>query len=267
MTIGQDTQIPRTDVAVHDQPQHIDPEFTAESKSELTEAIRRLARATEGSTRFVDEYVTQGPVPVSVTSLQVQPQFELYAERIKRVLVIGPTATTLGPSTNQGAVTDPGAGANIVSLGVLPAGQYQAYVTVGLEGTVAAGDADNMKAVNGANTLEHFSFPGVVGEYPQDTFQFTSDGATATQIKAVAAASGAAAIYDATFSVIPINVAIPFTLQLGDRYWQLTLPSTGILEFSCDLLLTRTDVRKLTSATAGAWFFELTGEADARNRY
>lgn len=237
----------------------------------LTEAATRMADAAEiitrrqqGESLRVDEYLPQTAVPTSITSLILPPQFERYSEVIKRIIVTGPTATTLGPSTKEGQVTNPGAGATIATLGVLPAGQYTAYWNVGLEGTVTAADADNMKVVLGAANLAHAAFPGVVGEYPQAQFQFTADGVNSVTVVAVAAASGATAIYDAFISVVPTNVAIPFTLQLGNRFWSLSLPPTGVLEFSADILLERNDLRRLTSATAGPWSLELTGEADVR---
>lgn len=58
----------------------------------------------------------------------------------------------------------------------------------------------------------------------------------------------------------------PFTLQLGDRFWNLTTPATGLLQWSADILLDRTHRRILSAATPGAWFLELTGETDVRIR-
>lgn len=56
-----------------------------------------------------------------------------------------------------------------------------------------------------------------------------------------------------------------FTLQLGDRTWNLTLPASGILVIApIRLLLGRSDNRVLTSPTAGQWTVELMGICDDR---
>jgi hypothetical protein len=252
---------------VADQPQIVAPGFVSESQSELTEAIRLLARSIQENARYVDEYNAQSVVPTSVTSISVKPQFEEFYELIKRVVVTGPTSTSLAPAeAASGPIANPGSGATIVSLGVLPAGTYQVYWEVGLEGTVTAADGDNMKVVLGASNLLRAEYPGVVGEYPQQTFQFTSDGTSVTKIITVAASSGASASYNAQISCIPINVPVTFVLQLGDRFWTLSLPSTGLLEFSCEMLLGRNDLRQVTSTFAGSWNLELMGHADVRNR-
>lgn len=57
------------------------------------------------------------------------------------------------------------------------------------------------------------------------------------------------------------NNGTAFTLQLGGRAWQLLLPPTGILteRFNPGLLLKRSDLNQLISATAGNWAVEITG--------
>lgn len=264
MAIGRVTE--PEPIGVADEPQRLPPGFLAESQSEFTEALRVLARRAEEQALYVDEYVTQGPVAAAVTSVTLQPQYELYYERIKRVIVTGPTANGLAPIVASGNPTNPGAGAIIANAGNPPAGLYQVNWTVGLEGTVTAADADNMRIVSASTIVVKGVFPGVVGEYPQDSFQFLADGVSQVAIKAQAAASGASAIYNGQISLTPISLSCPFLLQLGDRFWNLVLPNTGILEFSADILLSRTDTRKLTSSVSGPWFLELTGEADVRNR-
>jgi hypothetical protein len=55
------------------------------------------------------------------------------------------------------------------------------------------------------------------------------------------------------------------TLQLGDRFWSLTIPATGIIVISpVSFLLSRNDYRVLTSATPGDYSLELMGWADER---
>lgn len=57
-----------------------------------------------------------------------------------------------------------------------------------------------------------------------------------------------------------------FTLQLGDRTWNLVMPATQFLMLGAPLglMLGRNDPRTLTSATAGEWTLELMGHADTR---
>jgi hypothetical protein len=55
------------------------------------------------------------------------------------------------------------------------------------------------------------------------------------------------------------------SLQLGDRFWALTIPATGILVIApVSFLLNRNDYRQLTSATPGDYSLELMGWADER---
>lgn len=57
-----------------------------------------------------------------------------------------------------------------------------------------------------------------------------------------------------------------FTLQLGDRTWNLVMPATQCMTIGAPmrLLLSRNDRRVLTSAVTGEWTLELTGHADTR---
>ena len=55
------------------------------------------------------------------------------------------------------------------------------------------------------------------------------------------------------------------TLQLGDRTWNLTIPAAGFILISpLWLLLSRSDNRILTAASAGNYTLELMGHADTR---
>lgn len=57
------------------------------------------------------------------------------------------------------------------------------------------------------------------------------------------------------------------TLQLGDRFWPLTIPASGFISIGpMALLLSRQDQRILWSATAGAYSLELMGNADSRGQ-
>jgi hypothetical protein len=66
-------------------------------------------------------------------------------------------------------------------------------------------------------------------------------------------------------SVIVTGPAGIVNVQLGDRYWTLTIPATGILVIApVSFLLGRNDYRVLTSATPGDYGLELMGWADER---
>jgi hypothetical protein len=54
-------------------------------------------------------------------------------------------------------------------------------------------------------------------------------------------------------------------LQIGDRYWALVMPASGILPItSIGMILGRNDIRQLTASAAGEWSLELMGYADTR---
>jgi hypothetical protein len=83
----------------------------------------------------------------------------------------------------------------------------------------------------------------------------------------------------ASFSVMPNYEFMPekiesiiitgptgaITLQLGDRVWALTIPTSGVLVIApVAILLSRGDARVLTPASAGIFTLELMGVADRR---
>jgi hypothetical protein len=66
-------------------------------------------------------------------------------------------------------------------------------------------------------------------------------------------------------SVIVTGPAGAVTLQLGDRFWSLVIPATGVIVIApVSFLLSRNDYRTLTSATPGDYGLELMGWADGR---
>lgn len=254
----------RRDSRVADDSEALSTAYLRESISELIEATRILARRLESEARRVDEYDSATLTPESITSLTLQPQFDRFAELIEKIIITGPAS---GQTSFQvgNTSTNPGANSTIASLGVLPAGLYSVQPTVELQGTVTAADANNMRLRSQAQSVQaEFVYPGVAGTYPQGTVVVQSDGVNAILIQAIAAASGAAAIYGGELIATPIPPT--FTLLLGDRQWNLTLPSTGILAIPCKLLLDRNSNRILQSTFPGNWGLELMGTADVRNR-
>lgn len=66
-------------------------------------------------------------------------------------------------------------------------------------------------------------------------------------------------------SVLVTGPAGAVTLQLGDRFWSLVIPASGLLVIApVSFLLNRNDYRTLTSATPGDYGLELMGWADER---
>jgi hypothetical protein len=233
----------------------------------LAEALEHLAGLSQFWAQYqypVDERRVQTLPGDSESSITLQPTYE-FPEFIKTVVVTGPAAPV---STFQvsNAVTNPAANGVIASLGVIPKGSYTASVELELQGTVTNADANNMKFVTqGLGLIANFSYPGQVGVYQIPPFDFSADGTTTVAVKAVAAASGISAVYAANVVATPNPVT--FTLQLGDRVWNLVLPSTGILAIPVDSIsLDRTDARILTPAVAGDWGLELVGWGDVRER-
>lgn len=66
-------------------------------------------------------------------------------------------------------------------------------------------------------------------------------------------------------SIIIVGPAGVVTLQLGDRFWSLTIPAAGFLILApVAVYLGRDDTRQLTAGTPGAYSLELMGRADTR---
>jgi len=87
------------------------------------------------------------------------------------------------------------------------------------------------------------------------------------------AGSSASVVVQPTYEYMPERIeSIVITgptgavsLAIGDRIWPLTIPASGILVIApLSLLLSRTDARILTPASAGVFTLELMGFADRR---
>jgi hypothetical protein len=106
-------------------------------------------------------------------------------------------------------VAAPGAGVTVLNIaaGSIAAGAYYAYVTVGLNGPVAAADANNMQ-ISGPGTGGNRGLvvPAVVGSYPQDVFilNVPAGNGTALKVSAIGAAT-AATTYSAEISLVPLS--------------------------------------------------------------
>lgn len=120
-----------------------------------------------------------------------------------------------------GSATDPAANTNIINLTGLTNGvDYSVEWATGLEGTVTAADANNMELSSagiGGNLVA--IYPGAIGGPYQQLTVTGSPSATSLQVKAVAAASGASAVYWATIVATPQNPAAGvLALPPGGQY-------------------------------------------------
>lgn len=244
--------------------------------TDLRKAWADFGNILEDRTHRVDEYQVQSLGPTSASTVTLQPEYEV-SEIIEAIIVTGPeTSAVQGNSicSNVGQVTNPTAGTAIVTLASVPAGQYQASVFADFNGTLAAGDLDNMQFQVGATVIRQLaanitSAGSAENAFVNSIITVPPGGATLS-VNAIANASGATAGYRAQIILTPLTVnALPsFSLQLGKRYWTLLLPASGILPIApVRFSLGRNDVRQLTSSVPGDWSLELCGYANFTESY
>jgi len=129
---------------------------------------------------------SRGVYPVTVTQAQATAGAQLVSGP-KRLLgwslVSGAAATTEA----AGQVTSPAAGATVVQLTGLPAGDYAVTWTVELSGTLAAADANNFRLLNGASAVLDSDNLAVAGTYPQPGVVITVPASGSVSIQAIAA--------------------------------------------------------------------------------
>lgn len=129
-----------------------------------------------------------------------------YAWFLTHLVVAGLAGAPANASASaMGTATNPGAGATIVSLGgaaltaIAPnGGTFNVSWAASLQGTIAAGDANNMRLTSPLGVTQELGlFPGVAGNYPQVPDQVTVAAGSGINVQAIAAASGASAVYGA----------------------------------------------------------------------
>lgn len=100
---------------------------------------------------------------------------------------------------------------------------------------------------------------------PVDEYQVASTEAPIATSEVIAQAQFDQITERITSILVTGPPSTAFTLQVGDRYWELLTNASGfVLIGPVSMFLERTDNRILTSATAGNWTLELMGWADAR---
>ena len=121
------------------------------------------------------------------------------------------------PFFKAGTVTSPGAGATIVNLGTVPAGDYTLDVDLELQGTVAAADANNFELTGPPGGPYIFENLGAVGQYPQAPVNVNLPSPTLLVVKAIALAT-VGAIYTAEVTATPeVGIGSAATLADGNN--------------------------------------------------
>jgi hypothetical protein len=133
---------------------------------------------------------------------QPQPILPFDSFRHRATILAASAVATAGSLTSQGQATDPGAGAVITHIPGASFAVNTTYIVTGsvyLDGTVTTADDDNMKLVFDGATVAVLNVPAVAGVVvPFGPFTLPSGaGPSNMSIEAVAAASGAAAVYHA----------------------------------------------------------------------
>jgi len=137
-------------------------------------------------------------VPVPVTSVDVTP---IQGPCVLNGWSFREASGELAADVS-GSVTSPAALATIATTASLPPGTYTIAWTVGLAGTLAAADANNMRLVDSAGNVLTAIMPAVAGTYPQANAQVTTTVAGAVLVQAIALAT-VGAVYSADIVVSP----------------------------------------------------------------
>lgn len=126
-----------------------------------------------------------------------------YVWFITRLVVAGLTSAQGQSATAAGTATNPGAAGVITSISgaalqaIAPrGGLFAVSWLASLQGTIAAGDANNMQLTSPLGTaIQPGIFPGVAGNYTQAGRDFVVPAGQGINIQAIGAASGASAVY------------------------------------------------------------------------
>jgi hypothetical protein len=118
------------------------------------------------------------------------------------------------PSTGQGSVTAPAAGATIAATGAVPAGEYTVSWTVSLVGAAAAADINNFALYSGSTLIQASVNLGAAGNYPQQPVVYQSSSAAAFSVRAIGAGT-AGVEYSAEVDIVPTS-AITTIVEIRD---------------------------------------------------
>jgi hypothetical protein len=131
----------------------------------------------------------------------------------------------------NGSVTDPAAFASICQITGLAAGIYQVTATVYLSGTVTSADANNMSIGGAGFGALVIVYPGAANIPVTYTAQIDVGAGATVGLQTLAAASGAAAVYNADMVITPVQLG-PCTAKLPDLLlkpgWTASLVITNV---------------------------------------
>lgn len=127
----------------------------------------------------------RGPYALSVGQAQAAAG-TILANGPKRLMGWSIVSGAASTSEATAQVTSPAAGATVVTLAGLPAGDYSVSWTVELSGTLAAADTNNFQLLNGASVVLTSENLAVAGVYPQQGIVVTVPAAGSVTIQAIA---------------------------------------------------------------------------------
>lgn len=127
----------------------------------------------------------RGAYPVTVSQAQAAAGTQIVsgAKRLYGWSIVSGAAAT-SESANQ--VTSPAAGATVVQLTGLAAGDYQVTWTVELSGTLGAPEANNFQLMNGVTAVLASDNQAVAGIYPQPGVVITVPANGTVSVQAIA---------------------------------------------------------------------------------
>jgi hypothetical protein len=128
---------------------------------------------------------------------------------------LAPAAVPGASVAANGSVTDPAAFASICQVTGLAAGTYQVTATVYLSGTVTSADANNMSIGGAGFGALVVMYPGVANTPVTYTASIDVGAGATVGLQTLAAASGAAAVYNADMVITPVQLG-PCTAKLPD---------------------------------------------------
>lgn len=108
------------------------------------------------------------------------------------------------PTSAEGSVTAPAAGATVAVTGVVPSGEYDISWTVSLEGAAAVADTDNFALFAGATQIATSVNAGLAGNYAQPEVTAILAANETLSVKAIGAGT-AGVEYSADISADPAN--------------------------------------------------------------
>lgn len=249
---------------VPDDSAPINAEYVRRTVRDLLISLDDMATILTDESHRVDEYRPSSLTGESTSQLTWQPDYK-GSQLIEAIIVTGPTAGPIGAGELDITGTSPTpAAATIVTAGApgIP-GLWIVNWTVEISGA-AASVLNNVQIKSPlASVLATADQPLAVGVYPQRPL-LVNIGSATQNISGVIVATDATATYTVSINAQPYQGYVPYTLNLGQRTWNLGLPPSGIQVISpVKMSINESSKRILTSSVAGNWTVELMGITDS----